>query len=352
MNGIKKKERAGILVKEGKEFSVRTGAASMLFILVVGVCFIASCAPGEPVKSMKKINLGISRSFLSVPVYIAKEQGYFSKEGLDVTVKEYSSGKLATRDLFAGTVDISTVADMPVVFNSFKRDDFCIFATFTHSYDFVSIITREDKGFKTGGDLKGKRVGANRGTSSHFFLGVYLIHNNLSISDVELVDIKTVDLPAALKNDEVDAISVWQPYSQATERLLRDDARELPHSEIYRTTFDFAVMKNFAEDHADILEKFIGAIDKAAAFMKDNKEKSQEIIAGRFKLDKDIVHSAWDDFVFDISLDQSLLVSWDEIARWAIKNKFTENKEIPNYFNFIHLDALEAVKPESITIIR
>lgn len=347
-----KKERPTKQAKEKKKFPVWPKAVSIVLILVVGTYFLASCKPGEPTKSMEKVHLGISKSFLSIPVYIAKKQGFFSKEGLDVTLKEYSSGKLATKGLFSGEVEMSTVADMPVVFNSFKRQDFCIFATFTYSYPFVKIITRKDKGIKTGADLKGKRVGANRGTSSHFYLGVYLIHNNLSISDVEMVHTKTVDLPAALKNNEVDAISVWQPYSQEAERLLQGNAIILPQPEIYRTTFDFAVMKSFAKDHPEILVKLLRAINKAAVFIKDNKEKSQEIIAESFKLDKDIVLAAWNDFVFDISLDQSLLVAWDEIARWAIKNKLTDSKELPNYLNFIYMDALDAVKSESITIIR
>lgn len=347
-----KKERPATQAKEKKKFPVCPKAVSVVLSLVVGIYFLSSCKPGEPTKSMEKLNLGISRSFLSTPVYIAKEQGFFSREGLDVTVKEYSSGKLATKGLFAGEVDISTVADLPVVFNSFKRHDFCVFATFSHSYSFVKIIAHKDKGIKTGADLKGKRVGANRGTSGHFYLGVYLIHNNLSISDIEMVHIKTVDLPSALNNDEVDAISVWQPYSQEAERLLQDNAIELLHSEIYRTTFNFAAMKSFAKDHPEILEKFLRAINKAAVFIKNNKKKAQEIIAENFKLDKEIVRAAWNDFVFNISIDQSLLVSWEEIARWAINNKFVDSKEHPNYLNFIYMDALDAVKPGSLTIIR
>ncbi len=241
---------------------------------------------------------------------------------------------------------------MPVVFNSFKRKDFCIFATFTYSYPFVTIIASKYKGIKTGADLKGKKLGANRGTSSHFFLGVFLIHNRLSISDVEMVNIRTVDLPAVLKNGEGDAISVWQPYTQKAKKLLKDNAIELPSSEIYRTTFNFAVMKGFAKEHPEILRRFLKAIDKAATFIKKNRESSQDIIVETFKLDKDTVSAAWDDFTFRLSLDQALLVAWDEIARWGIENNFIDKKKLPNYFNFICLDALEAVKPETITIIR
>jgi len=260
--------------------------------------------------------------------------------------------KRLPKALFTGEVAISTVADMPVVFNSFKRQDFCIIATFTYSYPFVKIIARKDSGIKKGVDLKGKKVGVNRGTSSHFFLAVSLIHNRLSISDVEMINIKTVDLPAALKNNEVDAISVWQPYTLTAMQLLGDNAIELPSAEIYRTTFNFAVMKTFAKEHPETLQRFLRAIDKAAAFIRNDREKAQEIIAGSFNLDKNVVNAVWDDFVFGISLDQSLLVSWDNIARWVIENRLVNKNQIPNYLNYICLDALQAVKPNSITIIR
>ncbi len=352
INENRTKEEFISQLQEKKKYPFWIGAVFVVLAIAVGTYFFVSQKPGEFRENSEKIRLGISKSFLSIPVYIAKRQGYFAKEGLDVTVKEYSSGKKATQSLFAGEVDISTVADMPVVFNSFKRKDFCIFATFTNSYNFVDIVARKDKGIKTGADLKGKKVGADRGTSSHFFLVVFLIHNQLPISELEMVNIKVVDLPAALKNNEVDAISVWQPFTQKAKSLLQDNAIELPCPELYRTTFNFAVMKSFAEDNPGILKRFLSAMDKANAFIKNNKEKSQDIIVESFKLDKDAMSAAWDDFHFEISLDQALLIAWDEIARWSIENNFIDKKKIPNYLDFIYLDALEAVKPEAIEIIR
>ena len=344
-------QHIGFSTRGTKKFPVWRGALFTITVLLVCGLVFVSCNSNET-RIREKVTVGISKSFLSIPVYIAQKQGFFSDEGLDVTVKEYSSGKMATKALFAGEVDMSTVADMPVVFNSFKRNDFCIFATFTYSYPFVKIIARKDVGIKTGANLKSRRVGVNRGTSSHFFLEVFLIHNRLSSSDVEMINIKTVDLPTALKNNEVDAISVWQPYTQKAMQLLGDNAIELPSSKIYRTTFSFAVMKMFAKEHPEILQKFPRAIDKAATFIRKDREKAQEIIAGSFNLDKNVVNAAWDDFVFKISLDQALLVSWDNIGRWAIKNGLVNKKKIPNYLNYICLDALQAVKPNSITIIR
>ncbi len=269
-----------------------------------------------------------------------------------MTMKEYDSGRRALESMFAGVVDISTVADTPIVFSSFDRQDYSIFATFVYSYRDSKIIAYRDKNINTGADLKGKKVGTYVGTSGHFFLGLCLIYNHLSISEVKLINIRAVDLPVSLKNNEVDAISVWEPFAHEAKQLLQDKAMELSCSEIYRTTFNFAVMKDFAKNHPETLEKFLRAIDGAITFIKNNKEKSQAIVAGSLNLDEKNVSAIWDDYVFEIFLDQSLLLSWEDIARWAIKNRFTGKTKVPNYLNFIYLDGLEAVKPEAITIIR
>ncbi|NIS69050.1 MAG: ABC transporter substrate-binding protein [Proteobacteria bacterium] len=306
----------------------------------------------EPTGIRETIKIGVAKTPLSSPAVIALTQRHFAKEDLDVTIKEYGSGRQALESMFAGEVDISMVADTPIVFSSFNRRDYSVFATFVYSYRDSKIISCKDKNINTGADLEGKKVGAYRGTSSHFFLGLCLTYNHLSISDVELIYMKAADLPVSLKNNEVDAISVWEPFAHEAKQLLQDKAIELPCAEIYRTTFNFAVMKGFARDHPETLEKFLRAVDNAVTFIKNNKEKSQAIVATSLNLDEENVSAIWDDYVFEIFLDQSLLLSWEDIARWAIKNKFTDKTTVPNYLNFIYLDGLEAVKPEAITIIR
>jgi NitT/TauT family transport system substrate-binding protein len=60
----------------------------------------------------------------------------------------------------------------------------------------------------------------------------------------------------------------------------------------------------------------------------------------------------WKEGKFTLFLDQALIVSLEDQARWAIKNKLTDATKAPNYLNYIYFDALEAVKPKSMTIIR
>ena len=56
------------------------------------------------------------------------------------------------------------------------------------------------------------------------------------------------------------------------------------------------------------------------------------------------------DFQFRLSLDQPILVSLEDEARWAIRNKLTDVTKVPNYLDYIYTDALKAVKPGAVTI--
>jgi NitT/TauT family transport system substrate-binding protein len=134
--------------------------------------------------------------------------------------------------------------------------------------------------------------------------------------------------------------------------LIGQDAIRLSGSELYRTTFNFMVMKDYAEAHPEVLLKFLRAIDNATDFIEKNREESKDIVAERLKLDKENMTKFWDAFTFEISLDQSLIIAIEAEARWAIDNKLTDKIEVPNYLDYIYYDALEEVKPEAIGIIR
>lgn len=336
-----------------KTFSgCRKRGLSIIMVMLVAICVTSCQRPPESGAERGKISIGISRSFLSIPIYIAQEQGLFAAAGLDVTIHEYGSGKLATDAMLKGEVDLSTVADMPIVFNSFKERDFCILSTFTSSYSFVRIVARKDRGIRTAADLKGKRVGANRGTSSHFYLGALLTYNHLSLKDIEMIHRKTGALPDALISGEVDAISVWPPHTQKALQGLGDNGTILSGPEIYRATFSLAAKTDFAHKRQGAVEKTLGALDKATSFMDANHEKTIDTLVEIFKVDKEVLSTVLAEYRFGISLDQALLVGLDDIARWAKENQFVEQKKIPNYLEYFGTDAMDVVKPEAVTIIR
>ena len=71
---------------------------------------------------------------------------------------------------------------------------------------------------------------------------------------------------------------------------------------------------------------------------------------GRIKLAVFRVSTSWGDFQFKLFLDQPMLVSLEDEARWAMVNRLTDTMKVPDYLDYLYTDALKAVKPDAVTI--
>jgi NitT/TauT family transport system substrate-binding protein len=341
------------MMKIEKKHKIILRTIFWIVLLLTLTVLTASCKKPEKSASPKeKVTIGVASVILSMPIMIAQEKEFFSEEGLNVAFKYYPSGKKAMEAMFAGEVDIATVAETPIVLNSFVRDDFAVFTTFVYSYNDCKVIGRKDKGVSEPAELKGKKIGIATRTSSHFFAHVYLTEHGINPSAVKMIDFVPADLAGAFKEGKVDAIAIFEPYAYAAMNALPDKTVRLPKSDLYKETFNLTVMRSYAKEHPGVLTKIVKAVDRAITFTKQNRNESIAIINKNLRLEGNILVSIWDDFVFELSLDHSLLNILEDEARWAITNRFTDKTKVPNYLGYFYLDAMKAVKPEAVTIIK
>ncbi len=153
------------------------------------VVAVGGCAGVEkPAGPLEKITFGGETSILPSAVWVAENKGYFQEEGLDVRIKEFGSGRTALATMLnEGNLDMVTVAQTPVMFNSFDRNDYVIMAAMVYSDNDVKILARQNKGIKSPSDLKGKIVGITKGSTGHFFLGLFLTHSGLMLSEIKTI---------------------------------------------------------------------------------------------------------------------------------------------------------------------
>lgn len=99
----------------------------VLSIFLLLLFFVPACKKENELTSsktadLKMVTIGLQNNCAVAMLLIAKANGYFKEQGLNVEFKFYPSGKLAYKGMLAGEVNYSTVADMPIASHGVNVD--------------------------------------------------------------------------------------------------------------------------------------------------------------------------------------------------------------------------------------
>ncbi len=322
----------------------------VVIILAVGSYFrLSQENPEKYTGPVEKITVAAAEYLTGALVYVAEDQGFFEKNGLEVTIKGYGSGKACADALIAGEADISTSADNVFVSNSFEHADLRVLGTVA-TKQVKELVVRKDKGITTINDLTGKKIGVTKRSGAEFQLGVFLTFNGISQGDVELVDLRPPEMMGAISNGDVDAVFVWDPYLYNIKKKLGENAISWPGGEDFY--FVLLTKEDWLDKNTAAVERLMKSMLEAEDYIKDNSEEAKEFAKDRFDYESDYMDYSWPKQEFAVILEQAMLIAFEDQARWKIKKKLTDKTEVPNYLDYIWLDALELVKPEAVTIIR
>lgn len=297
---------------------------------------------------VEQITVGAGKS--AVLVYIAQDQGFFLENGLEVEIIDFQAGKLAADALLAGDVDIATASRSVLVSQSFEISDLLTFGEIAH-YQIRSLIARQDHGIEQISDLKGKIIGVTKRSGGEFALGKFFIFNDISVDEVEIVDLTPLEIVDALAAGEIDAALTWEPYVYDINQALGDKAISWPGDD-QDSSFILLSMDEWISDHPSAVERFLQALRQAEDFVAENGDLAQQFMVQHFDFDPTFYAVLWPKYTHAVRLSQSLILAMEDEARWRIESQLTDKNAVPNFLDFIYLDALEALDPSAVTIIR
>ena len=337
-----------------KQLIINAGLISVAIALLIGGYFWIQYRSSEtPAGQLTSYVLAAETSLLPTTVWVAENQRFFREEGLDLEIRDFDSGRNALEAMLTDeSINMATVAQTPVVFNSFNGPIFVIVATMAYSIDDVKILARTDQGIQRASDLQGKRVGATLRSTGHYFLDSFLAHYGLSLEDVDLRDIDAAQLSIDLQAGRLDAITTWEPHIYNAQKVFaEEDIVLLVSPTPFRKDFFFTVRTENAARDAENIRKFLRAVVRAEEYIRTRPTADiQKIVQQRISADQEVIEAIWDEFTFRITLEQSILVNIENEANWAIRNDYFDGPA-PNYLKFIYFDALESVKPDAVTVI-
>lgn len=300
-------------------------------------------------RTVDKVALAVSTLGGSAPIFVAEEAGYFEEEGLSVTMSLHTSGQQAMTEMLQGNANFATVGDTPFAKAVVDGKSVNIIATVGANSHANGIVARKDHGLWEPQNLVHRRVGRVPWTTADFFLHVYLTTLHINPADVELVDLEPATVSKALDNGEIDAVATWRPYLTMTADNLGTNAVILHDPSLYTMTWTVVVRPEWAQAQGRAVRKFLRALIRATNYIKRNPDEARDIYGRRAGLKGSSLEAAWEGWMFDVSLDQSLILDLEDQARWVLRRKGVRQSP-PNFLEAIQADALQAVSPSSVTI--
>jgi NitT/TauT family transport system substrate-binding protein len=263
-------------VKE-KEFMKRWRPDLLIVLLiVVHAPFLNATAQDKP---LKKIYWGVSTLSpnLWIP-WIAKEAKIFEKNGLDVEPVLLRGSGQTSQAMVSGSLFASSVAQPAVMLADLNGADLVNVAHGIAAQGSKLMVRPEIRRLE---DLKGKKIGiSSLGSAGDLLFGYVLrkygIDTNREVFWLAVGN--TAERLQALVSGAVDAADLTFPADLQAERkgfrILLDAKKEI----VYPTASVVTRRKTIREDR-DTVMRFVRSYVEGIAFLKQNKEFSQKVLA-------------------------------------------------------------------------
>lgn len=299
-----------------------------------------------PVDQIRIANIGV----YSVFNLLADEEGFFKANGLDAAVTEYDSGATSVGAVENGTADVAVAADFVGAAHLFANPDLRILAE-VGNQDTFDLIVRTDEGFATPADLKGKKIGVTKKTAGEYYLGRYLSFAGLGYADVQEVDLNPDDMFAQLKNKQLDAIVTFEPHVYDLTQQLGEQIAVWPIQGNQRALALVYSSRAFIEQHPDVVRRYMLALLEAQQFMDDHPNEARAVLMRRLGFNQAQMTYLATRLDFTIDLNQDVLLTLEDQARWMIATGLTPTAQVPDYLPDIYFDALAQARPDAVTIV-
>ena len=240
---------------------------------------VAGQAPSRMV-----IATGVDPSFS--PYYVAKEGGFFQRNGLDVTVNTGPSGSAMVAFLVGNQINSAYGAEQAGVSAHLVDPNVVVVAEGVALLRWISVVGRNMTSMD---ELKGKRIGVARGTGSETFWLSVVAKLNLNVADYTIVNVEAPEMVAAMERGNIDAFAVWEPWPTRAMRAI-PNTRILVSNDTIQIIRNFVYMnKGWAEQNPDITDRFLRSLIQAKEFIDTNPEQAVQQVARFLRQDRALI---------------------------------------------------------------
>jgi len=240
---------------------------------------LAVCV-AAPAAAQTKLNLGYTQANAFMAAFVAKDEGFFAKRGLDVTLQIVPQGSTIASAMAGGTLNAGTLTPPAFLLAVEGGIDAQVVAAATFqakANPTIGVMAREGSNIKTAADIRGKRVGVpGLNGGNHIVMMKWLKNNGVDPKDVTVVETNFPQMGDLLKGGQVDVVVPVEPFIS---RIQQNGVGYLVAVPTITDSFleSFYIMnRDFIQKNPKAAQDFREAIREAVAWIRQNEAEARK----------------------------------------------------------------------------
>jgi ABC-type nitrate/sulfonate/bicarbonate transport system substrate-binding protein len=304
-------------------------------------------APGLAADRLRIAYSSISAAYAGI--WVARDAGFFAKEGLEDQIIFIPSATQLAQVLVAGDVDIASLGGGPVMAASLSGADLKVIGNNVNKLIF-SIHTKPE--VKTLEELRGKRIAVSRfGSSADVAARAALRKHNMDpAKDVTLMQLGTMsNMFGALKSGAVEASVVSPPTQFLSEKMGFKEIVSITEMDLAYPNPSMAVSGELIRKKPDLIDRFMRAYVRAMQRARNDRDGTIKTLAKYTTVSDSVILNRTYDFYMNKVLERAPYINMqgmqnalDDVARTVPAAKTAKPEQ------FVDLRFLERIEKSGL----
>ncbi|MFC5001044.1 ABC transporter substrate-binding protein [Dactylosporangium cerinum] len=270
----------------------RRAVLALAAALVLSGCGGGSSTDTTSSAGTTKLKIGVIPIVDVAPIYLGIKQGFFSAEGLDVTLETAQGGAAIVPGVVSGQYQFGFSNTTSLLLASsqglpLKAVAAGVASTGVEGKDFGAVIVKADSPIKTAKDLAGKRVAVNTLKN----INTTTINNVVQKaggdpSTITYVELAFPDIGAAIAKGDVDAGQVVEPFlTIGTGQGNRQVVSNYAGTDADLTVGMYFTSQQYASQNPKVVAGFTAAMKKSMEYAAAHPDDVRAILSTYTKID-------------------------------------------------------------------
>ena len=266
-----------------------------------------------------KITIGYQPTIDVVPLFVAKEQGFFAKHGLDAQLQA-GSGAIQVAGVISDSLQIGNPT-IPQVLQAVDNGlDLQIIAGgnfMSAAAEEFAVVVRAGVAIDTPKDFADKKVGVNTiNAFLHVIFVEWLKKNGVDPKRVTYVEVPFPQMNDVMRQGQIDATVTVEPFigrmvQANTGRAITDFVKEFPQG---MPVVLYAAKRTWVVANSDAVRGFRAALSEGISFTNDNPEPARAITLNYLKMPPEVL-AAMKKPDLRVKVDPERVADWMEIMK-------------------------------------